>query len=105
MENEVHVIYEMASVHWSGKETHYTDQLPNPPSQRGWGTCTILDNLFHSSFAIDPNMQREPGARDCTIAAQLHCGALCWRFSRVCVYVWLRRLRDDTAATTKYKTQ
>lgn len=54
--------------------------------KRGWGTCTILGNLFHSSFAIDPSMQREPGARDSTIAAQLNCGTLPCRFPSVCVY-------------------
>lgn len=43
--------------------------------KRGWGTCTILGNLFHSSFAIDPSMQREPGARDSTTAAPLNCAA------------------------------
>lgn len=47
IENEVHVIYKMASVHWSGKETHYTDQLPTPPSMAGelvpfWTICFIL---------------------------------------------------------------
>lgn len=86
IENEVRVIRQVASVHWSGKETHYTDQLPTPP-KRGWGTCTILGNLFHSSFAIDPSMQREPGARDSTIDAQLNCGALRCRFPSV--GVWL----------------
>ncbi len=56
--------------------------------KRGWGTCTILGNLFHSSFAIDPSMQREPGARDSTIDAQLNCGTLRCRFPSVCVWLW-----------------
>lgn len=47
IENEVHVIRQVVSVHWSGKETHYTDQLPTPPSVAGelvpfWTICFIL---------------------------------------------------------------
>lgn len=52
------------------------------PLERGCGTCTILGNLLHSSFAIDPSMQRDPGAKDSTRAALLNCGALC--FSSAC---------------------
>lgn len=67
--------------HWSGKETHYTDQLPTPPSVAVelvpfWAICLIF------SFAIDPSMQREPGARD-SIAAQNH-GTPYFRFPSLC---------------------
>lgn len=68
--------------------------------KRGWGTCTILGNLFHSSFAIEPSMQREPEARDSTMAAQLNCAALCCRFSSECIWLW--GLRDDTFSTAMY---
>lgn len=71
-ENEVHAIRQVASVHWSGKETHYTDQLPIPPSAAG-ELVPFWAILFHSSSAIDSSMQREPQARDSDITAQLNC--------------------------------
>lgn len=72
--------------------------------KHGWGTCTILGNLFHSSFAIDPSMQREPGARGSTIAAQLNCGALCCRGFPLCVCVCVALVVEGTHwCFAKYK--
>lgn len=62
-----------ASTHLAKK--HFTrNNCLLAPLKHGWRTCTILGNLFHSSFAIDPSIQREPGARGSSIDAELVCG-------------------------------
>lgn len=65
---EVHVICQMASIHWSGKEARYTDQLPVPSGVAGelvpfWAISFILLLQLISVYKENPGQQSQPQKR------------------------------------------